>query len=238
MGDSMKTSVKGLDLITRWEGLKLTKYLCQAGKPTIGVGHVILPGEGIPDTITRDFAMQLLQKDVERFERAVNQLITVDLNQNQFDALVCFTFNVGEGGLKNTGVSKAVNEKRFADVPAALRMWNKIKVNGVSQENKGLTNRRVSEAELFMAPVSNEPAVIPTPSATQDIIYIPLLTDTIKSIQTKLKALGLYSLKVDGVYGMGTKTGVETFARSKGLSYTLDFKVGIRKDVLDLLNNV
>jgi lysozyme len=233
----MKTSAKGLDLITRWEGLKLTKYICPAGKPTIGVGHVILPGEGIPDTITRDFAMQLLQKDVERFERAVNQLITVDLNQNQFDALVSFTFNVGEGGLKNTGVSKAVNEKRFSDVPAALRMWNKIRVNGVSQENKGLTNRRISEAELFMAPINNATVEVSTSPGSQDMVFIPLLTETIKSIQTKLKLLGLYSLKIDGIYGMGTKTGVETFARGKGISYTLDFKSGIRKDILDLLNN-
>jgi lysozyme len=228
----MNISANGLDLITRWEGLKLTRYICPAGKPTIGVGHVILPSENIPNTITREFAMELLKKDVERFEKAVNTLITVELNQNQFDALVCFIFNTGEGGLKNTGVSKAVNSKNFAAVPAALRLWNKIKVNGVSQENKGLTNRRISEAELFMRPVET---LIVTGSAPTFVTFTP---DLLKNIQTKLQSIGLYTIKIDGLYGPSTKRAIETFARNNSIDYVIDPKQGIRSDILDMINKI
>lgn len=228
----MKISANGLDLITRWEGLKLTRYICPAGKPTIGVGHVILPNENIPNTITREFAMELLKKDVERFERAVNTLITVELNQNQFDALVCFIFNTGEGGIINTGVSRAVNSKNFAAVPAALRLWNKIKVNGVSQENKGLTNRRISEAELFMRPVET---LIVTGSTPTFVTFTP---DLLKNIQTKLQSIGLYTIKIDGLFGPSTKRAIETFAQNNKITYVVDSKQGIRTDILDMINKI
>lgn len=228
----MKISSNGLDLITRWEGLKLTRYICPAGKPTIGVGHVILPNENIPNTITREFAMELLKKDVERFERAVNTLITVELNQNQFDALVCFIFNTGEGGIINTGVSRAVNSKNFAAVPAALRLWNKIKVNGVSQENKGLTNRRISEAELFMRPVET---LIVTGSTPTFVTFTP---DLLKNIQTKLQSIGLYTIKIDGLFGPSTKRAIETFAQNNKITYVVDSKQGIRTDILDMINKI
>ena len=228
----MKISSNGLDLITRWEGLKLTKYICPAGKPTIGVGHVILPNENIPNTITREFAMELLKKDVERFERAVNTLITVELNQNQFDALVCFIFNTGEGGIINTGVSRAVNSKNFAAVPAALRLWNKIKVNGVSQENKGLTNRRISEAELFMRPIET---LIVTGSTPTFVTFTP---DLLKNIQTKLQSIGLYTIKIDGLFGPSTKRAIDTFAQNNKITYVVDSKQGIRTDILDMINKI
>jgi len=230
----MNISANGLDLITRWEGLKLTRYICPAGKPTIGVGHVILPSENIPNTITREFAMELLKKDVERFEKAVNTLIIVELNQNQFDALVCFIFNTGEGGLKNTGVSKAVNSKNFAAVPAALRLWNKIKVNGVSQENKGLTNRRISEAELFMKPVESIVATGSAPALT----FVRFTPDLLKNIQTKLQSIGLYTIKIDGLFGPSTKRAIETFAQNNKINYVVDSKQGIRTDILDIINKI
>ena len=234
----MKIWANGLDLITRWEGLKLTRYICPAGKPTIGVGHVILPSENIPNTITREFAMELLKKDVERFERAVNTLITVELNQNQFDALVCFIFNTGEGGIINTGVSRAVNSKNFAAVPAALRLWNKIKVNGVSQENKGLTNRRISEAELFMRPVESIVATgsasAPEPTPT----FVTFTSDLLRNIQTKLQSVGLYTIKIDGLFGPSTKRAIETFAQNNKINYVVDSKQGIRTDILDMINKI
>lgn len=150
--ESRTTSPVGLDLITRWEGLKLDLYYCPAGKPTIGVGHVVVPGENLTK-ITREQAMEILAKDVARFERALRKHTTVELNSNQFDALVCFLFNVGEGGIIGTGVQAAVNTQRFQDVPAALAKWNRV--NG--KPHPGLINRRKSEGELFVRPVE-EPA--------------------------------------------------------------------------------
>ena len=105
----MQTSQKGINLIMKWEGLRLEKYLCQAKKPTIGYGHVILPDENIPDKITKEVAEELLKKDVQRFERAISKYVKVELNQNQFDALVCFLVNTGEGGIINSGLQRELN---------------------------------------------------------------------------------------------------------------------------------
>jgi len=224
--NTMKTSSNGLSLITRWEGLKLKRYICPAGKPTIGVGHVILPSENIPDTITEEMAMDLLRKDVERFEKAVNTSITVELNQNQFDALVCFVFNVGEGGLRNTGVQRAVNEKRFSDVPERLKDWSKAKINGVSTVLQGLLNRRKSEAELFMRPIDQ---------TNESVFFVTFTKDLLTQIQTKLSKIGFYTKKIDGLYGQGTKNAIEAFASNNSITYKVDYSVGIRKDILDLI---
>ncbi len=224
--NNMKTSPNGLALITRWEGLKLNRYICPAGKPTIGVGHVILPSENIPDVITEKMAMELLSKDVERFERAVNRSITIELNQNQFDALVSFVFNVGEGGLRNTGVQRAVNEKRFSDVPKRLKDWSKAKVNGVSTVLQGLLNRRISEGELFMRPMDQKENLASYVSFTKDLLI---------QIQTNLSKIGFYTKKIDGLYGPGTKNAIESFASNNSITYKVDPSEGIRKDILDLI---
>lgn len=149
MNKNLTTSKAGIALIIRWEGCVLKEYICPAGKPTIGVGHVVLKGEKFPPKITREFAEQLLAKDLKQFEAAVYRNITVPLTQNQFDALVCFTFNVGPGGIGNTGVQRAVNSSDFGAVPAALEQWSKAKVDGAIVTLPGLLARRKSEGELF-----------------------------------------------------------------------------------------
>ena len=110
----------------KWEGCVLSQYICPAGKPTIGYGHVVLPGEKFPAKITKEEAAELLKKDVARFELAIEKHITAQLNQNQFDALVCFLFNVGEGGIIKTGVQKELNAGNFAAVPTKLLEWCKF----------------------------------------------------------------------------------------------------------------
>lgn len=225
VNDSLSTSKEGLEHIVKWEGLILKRYICPAGKPTIGVGHVILPGENY-QVITREQAFEILAKDVERFERAIKKHITVPLNQNQFDALVSFIFNTGEGGIINTGVQQAINTSDFASVPARLEEWSKFRVNGKLKVNQGLLNRRKSESQLFMKPMQSIKTA--TTSWTKDRLI---------EAQNKLSKLGLYKLKVDGIWGPGTSTALQSFAKQKGLNLGKNYSVEIPSDVYENLIN-
>lgn len=151
----MKTSDNGLHLIKQFEGCKLTAYKCPAGIWTIGVGHTggVTPGM----TITQAKADELLRKDVERFEKAVNAYVAkLGLNQNQFDALVSFTFNGGEGMLQT--LCKNRNAKQIAD---ALLLYNK----GGGKVLPGLVKRREAEKALFVKPVTTQPTKPTDPNA-------------------------------------------------------------------------
>jgi lysozyme len=162
----MKMSAKGLQLLKRLEGVVLRVYKDSAGLPTIGVGHLLVDpsryqGAALEREVARIMsttapiteaqATALLARDVERFERAVAAAVTVPLEQYQFDALVSFAFNVGESALARSGVVRAVNERRLADVPAALLVWNKRREPSSGQlvVDAGLTRRRTEEGRLF-----------------------------------------------------------------------------------------
>jgi lysozyme len=226
MNEHLKVSAFGLEHITKWEGLMLKRYNDIAGIPTIGVGHVILPGEKYQE-ITKVQAMEILAKDVERFEKAVKKYITTDLNQNQFDALVSFIFNTGEGGIINSNVQKSVNSGNFAKVPASLEEWSKFRVNGVMKINKGLLNRRKSEAQLFMKPT--ETAALPQDAS--------VLWDknTLKEAQTYLSKICLYDKSIDGLWGPGTSNGLTQFASQHCISLGDEPKTKIPRSVFALL---
>lgn len=232
MNENLRTSKAGIDLITRWESCVLHQYTCAAGKPTIGIGHVVVPGESFPPTITREFAEQLLAKDLVRFEKAVYQNVTVCLNPNQFDALVCFLFNVGEGGLRGkkgpTEVCTAVNEGRFQDVPAALAEWSKTTVNGKKVVLKGLLNRRKSEGELFAKPYEGALVCEPPP------VLIPWTKDSLRAVQARLVALG-YRIAVDGIWGPKTSASVLLFSREEGVSTGGSPDKGVTQEFLTAL---
>jgi len=233
MNENLTTSQAGIDIITRWEAVILHEYICPAGKRTIGIGHVVLPNETFPPTITREFAEQLLAKDLVRFEQAIYRNITVCLNPNQFDALVCFTYNVGEGGIKGknglTGVGKAVNESRFSDVPAALAEWSHARVNGQLVTLKGLFNRRKSEGELFTKPYDGALVCEPPPT------LLPWSKDTLRAAQTKLASLGYYKIAVDGLWGPKTANALLTFSREEGISTGGHPEQGVSQEFLSAL---
>lgn len=225
VNDSLKTSQNGLDHITKWEGLMLKRYICPAGKPTIGVGHVILPGENYA-TITKEQALEILAKDVERFEKAIKKYISVPLNQNQFDALVSFIFNTGEGGIINTSVQKAINGGDFTSVPTKLQEWCKFRVNGVMKINQGLLNRRKSESELFMKKEEN------TSESNTSVVWTK---ESLIKAQEKLASLGLYKLKIDGLWGQGTNSALQEFAKKNSLSIDTDLKKQISSKLFNAL---
>ena len=141
----MKTSQNGLAFIMANEGMRVRRYRDQAGLWTIGVGHLIRPGEVFQEPLTREQCLSLLASDVRGAEAAVSRLITRPLSQNQFDALVDFTFNVGDGALQHSTLRLVVNRGDFADVPSELRKWCRARGRVVSD----LLKRRLLEAHLF-----------------------------------------------------------------------------------------
>ena len=139
----MKTGSKGIDLIKHFEGCELEAYKCPAGVWTIGYGHIKGVSEGM--TITQEEAEQMLKDEMAEYEGYVNKLVTVELNQNQFDAMVSWVYNLGGGNLKASTLLKVLNEGDYAGVPAQMMRWNKA--GGKVLE--GLTRRRQAEADLF-----------------------------------------------------------------------------------------
>ena len=134
----------GIDLIKQFEGFSPTVYICPAGYPTIGYGHVVKTQEReqFADGITTAQAEALLRQDVQTAERAVLRLITVPLTDGQFDALVSFTFNLGAGALQRSTLRRKVNRGDHAAVPAEFGKW----VWAGGRKLEGLVRRREIEA--------------------------------------------------------------------------------------------
>ena len=122
----MKTSPKGISLIKEFEGLSLDAYLCSAGVLTIGYGHTGGIQKG--DKITAKKAEELLQDDLKKFENGVLRLVRVPLNQNQFDALVSFAFNLGVGNLGKSALLRKLNDHDFKGAASEFVRWNKAGV--------------------------------------------------------------------------------------------------------------
>ncbi|MBY0421805.1 MAG: lysozyme, partial [Parvularculaceae bacterium] len=120
----MKTSDTGIALIKRFEGLELKAYQDVAGIWTIGYGHT---GDDVKAgmKISEREAEELLRKDVKRFEDGVLRLVTVSLNQNEFDALVSFTFNVGAEAFRKSTARRRLNAGDRVGAAEAITWFNK-----------------------------------------------------------------------------------------------------------------
>lgn len=146
----MITSQKGIELNKYFESCKLTSYLCPAGVWTIGYGHTRTARSGM--TITRFQAEQLLKEDLLIVETQINKL-DLNLNQNQFDALVSFTFNLGIGNLKKSKLLQLIKlDPNDFLIAFEFPKWRKA--NGVVL--KGLERRRKIEAQLYFTGHANE----------------------------------------------------------------------------------
>jgi len=137
----------GLDLIKRFEGFSPTIYICPAGYPTIGYGHLVRDHEQdrYQQGITEQEAEDLLRRDIQVAERAVLRLIDVPLTDGQFDALVSFTFNLGAGALQRSTLRRKVNREEHAEVPAQLMRW----VWAGGRKLSGLVTRRAAESVRY-----------------------------------------------------------------------------------------
>ena len=142
---------KGLALIKEFEGCKLTAYKCSAGVWTIGFGNTFYEdGSAVKkgDTIDQESANILFLKIVEVFVKGVNKLITSEVTQNQFDAMVSLSFNIGLGNFKRSSVLRKVNNKPedVHSIGESFLLWNKAGGNILN----GLVRRRIAEVKLFL----------------------------------------------------------------------------------------
>lgn len=142
-------SPHGLAKLKQWEGLKTKAYQDGGGVWTIGYGHTATAGAPKPfkgQVITEKQAEEILLRDLTQYENAVEQSVKVKLNDNQFAALVSFTYNVGIKKFKSSTLLKKLNVGKYDDVPSELMKW----VYDNKKKKQGLVNRRRAEGYLWM----------------------------------------------------------------------------------------
>jgi lysozyme len=136
------------NLIAQWEGIRLSPYLCQAGVPTIGIGSTYYAdGTKVKlsdKPITEEDAWELFYTTLKQYSDAVIKAVHVPLTDNQYGALVSFTYNVGIGAFKSSTLLRKLNDKDY-NVSMEFLKWNKVN----HKISSGLTKRRQAEWELF-----------------------------------------------------------------------------------------
>ncbi len=147
-----KIGTKGLDLIKSFEGLKLKPYLCPANVPTVGYGSTFYENDKkvklTDPSITEQRASELLLDSLKGFERYVDSYCRDDINQNQFDALVSFCYNLGPANLKSSTLLKKANvNPNDPTIAQEFLKWNKAGGKAL----KGLTKRRQAESNLYFS---------------------------------------------------------------------------------------
>lgn len=145
----MKINAAGLDLIKRWEGLRLTAYKDAVGIWTIGYGHTAEAGPPAPKAgtkITDEEAEDILKRDLRQYERAVTKAVSIVPSSNQFAAMTSLCFNIGPGNFAQSSVVRLLNAGKPREAADAFLLWNKAG----GKVLKGLTARREDEKKLFL----------------------------------------------------------------------------------------
>lgn len=204
----------GLALIKQYEGCRLAAYRCAAGVWTIGYGHTAGVHSGM--TITQARADAYLQQDIAKFEGYVNNPayvpITEQLNQNQFDALVSFAFNLGAGNLR-----KLCKGRTAAQIARAMPSYNKA----AGKVLAGLTRRRKAEQALFNKAVSCTDTT--TTSTNTEDYNMKTIKKGSKGNAVKVWQI-IIGVTPDGKFGSGTESTTRDWQESHGL--TVDGTVG------------
>ena len=143
MNNDLKTSQEGISLIKSFEGCELSAYRCSANVPTIGYGHTAGVSDG--DTCTLEEAEEMLTEDLVEFENYVKKYVETDLEQNQFDSLVAWVYNLGPKNLSESTMLKELNAGNLEEVPRQMKRWNRAG----GQVLDGLIRRREAESRLF-----------------------------------------------------------------------------------------
>lgn len=169
----MKTSDNGIALLKKFEGVKLHAYKDAVGVWTIGYGHTSMAGDPTVTaglTITQAEAEDILRSDLVKYEKPVNELVKVPLTQNQFDALVSFTYNLGAGNLKSSTLLRKLNAGDYEGAAAQFAVWDKASGRVLN----GLVTRRAAEAALFRKADAKAPqAPVETPKPVPAPVTAP-----------------------------------------------------------------
>ena len=150
----MQINQTGIDLIKRFEGLRLDAYQDVAGIWTIGYGHIKTAKPGMK--ITEQQAEALLRDDLKDAEKGVQSPVKVDLSDNEYSALVSLVFNIGRTAFGKSTAVKALNRNDRMAAADAIELWNKSSVGGKKVVIPGLVARRAAEKALFLAPSAAE----------------------------------------------------------------------------------
>lgn len=145
-----KVSRAGVELIKSFEGLRQTAARLPDGRWTIGYGHTFSAREGA--RVTQEDADALLRFDLLPIVDSLNNMVLVPLNQNQFDALVSFAFNIGVDNFAQSNVLKRINEGRMTEAALAMDAWRSAEFNGQTYVLAPLIRRRAAEKNLFLTP--------------------------------------------------------------------------------------
>lgn len=217
---------EGFKLLTTFEGCKLKAYDDGGGVWTIGYGHTkgVVPGM----TITQAQAEQFLHEDLERFQSYVEEAVQVEVNEDQFSALVCFCFNVGPGieGFGGSTLLRKLNAGDDAGAAEQFPRWNKV--NG--EPWLGLTRRRLAEQALFLSKPwefahnynGSADVSVGNPNTQGNQTRSLKLTDPrmegedVRQLQLALQKAG-FNLEADGIFGRATEAAVRQFQERKGL---------------------
>lgn len=157
----MKTSNRGIELLIKFEGFRGEAYRDVVGVVTIGFGFT--SGVKMGDKMTLAEARDRLKREIVEYEQGVLAACTRKPNQNQFDALVCFAFNVGVAGFRKSSVLKAHNRGDYQAAARAFSLWSKAG----GKTWPGLVRRRAAEAALYMEPT--EPEAVEEPEMPQAV---------------------------------------------------------------------
>lgn len=238
----MKISEKGLSLIKEFEGCQLNAYRCPSNVWTIGWGHTENVYEG--QSITQEEADNILINDMVKYENYVNTCsnLTFVTNQNQFDALVSFTYNCGQGSLATLVQNRDANT-----VADKLLLY----INGSNGVLQGLVRRREAERVLFLdgnyVEVTSTEQVVEqatTPQSNNVLLiqqlcnfyganiiedgicgnqtlgaikqYLPLAGIQYKTPRATLTIQRILGIAEDGIFLYGTKSAVENFQSNQG----------------------
>lgn len=150
---TLKTSPQGLAIIKKFEGFRAKPYACPAGVATIGYGSTYYAdGKPVKLTdapVTEAQAQELLQATLAKYEACVNGAVKMPINQNQFDALVSFTYNVGCSAFRNSTMLHLFNQGYAPQAAAQFYRWTR----GDGKVLAGLVSRRAAERALFESKV-------------------------------------------------------------------------------------
>ncbi len=264
-----KINQAGLELIKKFEGLRLECYDDSVGVATIGYGHTktVKTSDIGEKKITEEQAESLLKKDVAHSESAVERYIDVELNDNQFSALVCFTFNLGAGSLKSSTLRRKLNLSDYSSVPSELSRW--VKAGGKTLN--GLVKRRHAEGELFLRSMDTgeadftSPHRLDIPDVEYDAFVKGYLADQslslergsvddsgaakyihlnqnvpdgyVVSLQNDFLAMGFSDSVADGAFGIKTRQSLMAFQESAQIVVTGVVDVETKNAIILWLKN-